>query len=393
MAKKSATKKKRRSTNVPDTLRGFSVQATRLVYYLLGASLDDVVSLEHLDDVAVEQADGHVVAEQAKSYKSSNPLADRSVALWKTLRNWADDVSSNRLVPETTRFVVFAPGASPGGLATGFASAATTEEANAAVDTARDTLTEDGDWDVSDTALPEVKAFFACDPMKRAVLIKNCQVDTDTSGLDDSLRERLAAKLVGEDVLDTVLEYAHGWVKQCIDEDLERRLPPQISVRSFIAALTEFVRTYDRRSILRSVGASISDEQVAEEVSYRDYVRQLRLIELDDEEILEAVNDYLSSVIDRVEWAENGTISAAALDSFEQDLSRTWRNRRRQCAIAHANRTEVEQGTLLHIDCMLHDASLDGLTTPTSFVRGSWHSLADERTVGWHPAYDTLLDT
>jgi len=93
MAKKKSSAKaaaKRRSTSVPGSYRGFSLQATRFLYYLLSAKPDDIVSLEYFGDVGVEQSDGAKLSEEDKSYLSGNPLADRSVAFWKTLRNWLD---------------------------------------------------------------------------------------------------------------------------------------------------------------------------------------------------------------------------------------------------------------------------------------------------------------
>lgn len=77
MGKKKSTKAataKKRSTSVPDSYRGFSLQATRFLYYLLKVDQDDIVSLEYFEDVGVERSDGTKVAEQDKSYLSSNPL-------------------------------------------------------------------------------------------------------------------------------------------------------------------------------------------------------------------------------------------------------------------------------------------------------------------------------
>ncbi len=93
MAKKRESTRiaaKRRSASVPDSYRGFSLQATRFLFYLLKAKQDDIISLEYFEDVGVEELDGTILAEQDKSYLSSNPLSDRSVVFWKTFRNWVD---------------------------------------------------------------------------------------------------------------------------------------------------------------------------------------------------------------------------------------------------------------------------------------------------------------
>ena len=57
-------------TLVPDKLQGYLLQVRHMLYELI--SVDDrIVSIEKLDDVAVE-ADGKVIAEQVKSVTSAN---------------------------------------------------------------------------------------------------------------------------------------------------------------------------------------------------------------------------------------------------------------------------------------------------------------------------------
>ena len=53
-------KKKKSSPHVPEQLRGFTAQETRMEYLLLTSPEGSLVSLEKLDDVAVENDDGTV---------------------------------------------------------------------------------------------------------------------------------------------------------------------------------------------------------------------------------------------------------------------------------------------------------------------------------------------
>jgi hypothetical protein len=41
----------------------------------------------------------------------------------------------------------------------------------------------------------------------------------------------------------------------------------------------------------------------------------------------------------------------------------------------------------------VHQQKLQGLEVPAFFTPGSFHALAEEKTVGWHPDYETLLRT
>jgi hypothetical protein len=399
MAEKKASKKdtakpakKRRSTSVPDSYRGFSLQATRFLFYLLKAKTGDTVSLEYFEDVGVERADGTKVAEQDKSYLSSNPLTDRSVVFWKALRNWIDAANEGVLPPTSSHFIAYAPAAHMGVIVQAFHDATTIDDAKAALNKARVTLTSGGKWDISEAAQDHVKVVFGADETVVAQVITRFTVDSTQERPEDVLKAVLLDKLVGEDSFDSVIRWAHGWVKQRIDACLERGEPARVAQKAFHEPLLNFVQTHDRVNILRSVAGAPTDEQVKEEVVYRDYVKQLRVIDLDDIDILQAVNDFLSASIDRTVWSDEGMISQQSLDVLERELTTTWRNKQRKTQIAFSSKPSHEQGQLTYSECMDHAARLDGLDTPTHFIRGSFHALADDRTIGWHPEYASAMD-
>ena len=121
MARKARKEKRedddRRSSNVPGTYLGFSLQATRFLVRILKAAIGDVVCLEVFDDVGIEQADGTRIAEQNKSNLTHNPLSDRSVDLWKTFGIWIDACVCGRLDPDKTIFEIYTSNAAGGKIA------------------------------------------------------------------------------------------------------------------------------------------------------------------------------------------------------------------------------------------------------------------------------------
>ena len=68
-----------KNTHAVGQLQGYLLQTRHMFYELI--SLDDItVSMELLDDVAIESKGGTIIAEQLKSVTSdNNPLTDRSV--------------------------------------------------------------------------------------------------------------------------------------------------------------------------------------------------------------------------------------------------------------------------------------------------------------------------
>src|SRR5690349_5015386 len=109
--------KQPRSTQVPAQFLGYSLQTTRATMRLLEAAPGMFVSVEVLDDVAVSDDKGSTTLEQTKSTTSTNPIADRSPELWKTLANWVRAAESKKIDPTVTSFEIFVSKKRPGTIA------------------------------------------------------------------------------------------------------------------------------------------------------------------------------------------------------------------------------------------------------------------------------------
>lgn len=146
-------------TLVPDKLHGYLLQVIHMLYELI--SVDDrVVSVEKLDDVAVE-IDGKVIAEQLKSVTSANnPIANRASVFWKTLYNWCTYIEDGSLPSDAIlRFVVVSNSTvTPGSIQKIFMDAHSDDAAQKALTYAKNTIlhtaTEDPNVDVYAT-LPD----------------------------------------------------------------------------------------------------------------------------------------------------------------------------------------------------------------------------------------------
>jgi hypothetical protein len=354
---------------------------------LLAPEPPEFVCLEVFEDVSSHKSDGTVAAEQSKSYRSSNPLADRAVELWKTLRNWTDAVSGGTLNPNRTAFVLFAPNTKPDDLAEALSSANDSKSIAAVLAKISAFSQEKGSAEWHEHA----KVVAAADATLLGVIIKNLCVDAPDDSPAKTLPPLLKAKLVSPDVVDDVLKWAHGWIKTAIEGLLEVGRPAKVSYAEFHAAMLEFVKSHDRLVVLRSYAGTPDIADVNDHLAFRCYVRQLRIIDLDDVDVLAAVNDYLRSSVDRTEWARRGFVTEDSLEEFERELEITWRNKKLKVTLGHSTASPQQQGQLLYADCMDHTLALDGLPTPPAFLRGSMHSIADDCKIGWHPDYAAML--
>jgi hypothetical protein len=387
VAKKIKSQKSVRSTDAPASYRGFSIQATRCLHHLMAPVPPEYVWLEVVDDVVVENKDGTRISEQDKSYTTSNPLSDRAVPLWKTLRNWVDTAMGGQINADITRFVIYAPSSTPGDFLQSIASAMDQAEVSDVIRRISEYAaeTDAGDW------IKHAKVVAAADPTILGKVIRQIGVDVPSGAPADTLPPLFSAKLISGDVLDDTVKWAHGWIKDTVDGLLHLSKPVCIHHASFHQALLAFVKSHDRLIVLRSYAGSPDSSDVNSHLAFRCYVRQLRIIELSEVEMLQAVNDYLRASIDRTEWARRGLVTESSLEDFEHELLMTWKNKQRKVLLTHVQSNAEQQGQLIYSDCMDHSLPLDGLATPPAFLRGSFHSIADDCTIGWHPNFATVL--
>lgn len=382
--------KPKRGSSVPGTYRGFSFQTTRFLVHLLRADLGSTITLEAFDDVGVEFSDGSRLAEQAKSYTSRNPLSLRAPEWWCTLRTWVQLVIDGKIDVATTDFVICAPKSSPCDLVMSFHNSTNVKDAAVAVKNAAISVNVKSGTRGASKLNGAIKFLFSHRDIF-AQIVSRFRVDIPVDSLDTELRPLLLAKLVSEDAYSHVVKWAHGWVKQEIDKQVDASKPARVQAKAFHEALLQYVRSHDRFDILQSYAGTPARHEVDVELSVREYVRQLRLIDLEHEGLLEAVNDYLRAVVDRTNWSEMGIINGVALDAFASSLTSTWRNIKRRSFLTNRERTPKEQGQLLYSECVEHQTPLDGYNPPSHFVKGSFHALSDEHVIGWHPDYKTLL--
>lgn len=385
------TRSNKRSTSVPGTYRGFSLQANRFLVHLMKSELTDTISLEAFEDVGVESSTGVKTAEQSKSFLSQNPVADRSLQLWKTLANWVDAAKNGTLVPATTFFVLYSFNPRLGTVARLLNDANDFASATAALSNIRNHLGYPDALSDSDEIRKYILAVLDAPSNIISAIIARFSIESGSIVGIDEIAKLFGSQLIGPESQEDTINWAHGWVKTRIDAQVAQNKPCFITRNEFHDALVNYVRHHDRLTILKSFAGDPDESQIELEIAFRRYVRQLRCISLDDVDVLSAVNDYLRAVVDRTKWSEEGYVNATALDDLAAELIATWRNKQRRVSVMHSSHSEENRGQLLYTDCIEHIAKLDGLDTPQHFIRGSWHALADEIAVGWHPRFEVLL--
>lgn len=384
----------RRKTEVPGQALGYGLQYTRLVHLLLLAPEGSYCSMEYLDDVAQEDAQG-VKLVQSKSAITANPVADRAKPLWKTLSNWVTLAASGGCNPDRTRFEIYVSRLVAGTFVDAFAAASTPEAARAAVLQARTALLGQApDFtkraEVASEIAPYVEKFFDADLELVARVVQNFSLTCGSGNPHADIETILKSHPISQSKIRDIADHMCGVVKRRVDELLAAGVPAVIGRDEFHTWYGAYVRKIDRETVLLSRARPPREEESKSHLP-SVFVQQLDIIGMTFEDKLEAVSDYLMAAADRTDWAVRGEVDASSFEDLDKTLQRNWRNKRLACKIDHGSKPKDEQGQALYADCMQVDMSLQAMVPPEHFIPGCFHWLADDLLVGWHPDYEQKL--
>lgn len=387
-----------KSRNVPGQAEGFFLQETRFLYHLLKAGSGDAVSLEFLGDVATEHADGSVTTEEDKSAIKDNPVTDRSKNLWKTLYNWILAIENDDLDPDQTRFILYVPHEHfTGSFIEKFDEARTEAAAEEALSFSKATLWGDAPGyvlkDGVASSIAKYVDYVFANQGKAINVIVNFRFERGDNAGYGELIENLANTFVPPEHSESFRRYMLGWIKEKIDLSIANDHVPRISKEEFLTEGHAILRKYDRERILKSVTArpsqTAADAQLEKSPTY---IRQLDYIEVPYEEKVDAVCDYLMAENDRYDWIERSLLHKSSADEFDRRLKSKWKNVCGEVKAMMYNDGAVQKGAAIYYKCRQYSTSIEECRVEDHFIHGTYHLLADEPSLGWHPDWSTLLN-
>lgn len=376
--------------NAAGQLLGYSLQFPRALCHLLQMPTGGSVGVEVLGDVTTFFPEGIVLTEEDKSSVGSNPLTDRSSNLWKTFYNWIIAVQENDLELEQTRFVLYCNQSGKKSLVNQFHSVQSENDALNAIQNTKVVLDDLGKdhiiWKYFDYVVNQHGEIFTS-------ILQQFELKIGKDSGYDDVKTALEGKLVPEYCIEYLMDHLGGWLQKKINEMIAKGDPALVSFDEFNKSFQTFFRNIRQQSLVD--WASInppSDADVSSEIKIRPtYIRQLDFISLPDDEIVEAVSDYLKADTNRTVWIENGILDETTAVDFEKQLISYWKNKSREVSITENRQPDDKKGQLLFGHCQINPIAIRGEQPPHPTVQGTYHALADREDVGWHPDWKNLI--
>lgn len=353
------------------------------------------VAVEAGDDIEVSHEDGRDFW-QLKHRSPGTRITDAASDLWKSLRIWATEWTKHGDSIDAPTFFLLTTADAPQGSAAyrlrplGTDGARDETKALELLEQAR----------VNSTSKTNKAAYEAWDKLtpsqKRALLARVHVLD---AGPDI---EQTTAQLIGFANLAVGHEHAEAFVQR-LDGWFLQRVVAQLRDRS-VGPVTglEFDEVFsERRDEFRPDNLPI-DSDIAEldgtgsEHGDKIFVHQLRLLGVGDNRVRRAVQDYLRAFTQRSLWSNDNLLRPGELGKYERRLVDEWETRFDFMSdelgeqAAEADKVREAKAIYRWVEQEARFAIRPSCDEP--FVtKGSYHMLADDMQVGWHPDFVARL--
>lgn len=368
-----------------------------LKYVNTDASVE--VGIERLDDVSFEIEGTALELLQAKHHinRVAN-LTDKSADLWKTLRVWSEAVAKDPTLPARTRLALMTTGSAPNGSAAaklrpagsyGPGKARDPKEAAAQLEAV---ALAGGNQELQ----AAYAAFLALSPTMRASLLSSIEILDDqplVTDFDEAIETDLRM-LAPRGQAAIARERLEGWWWPRVCKALVVSPAEAISVLEIEAKLDD-IRDGLRRDALVAdqEHADPTSEEIAD-YEGRPFVRQLKAVGVGGNRIEYAKRDYYRAFAQRSKWVREHLVFDGEIAKYELMLIEEWQPRFQQMRdkfgdgeTSDAARRQAGQELYSWVEA---DARFPFRSISHRFLTvGSYHILANELRVGWHPDYVT----
>ena len=351
------------------------------------------LSIERFDDVAFENAGRPIELIQTKHHGCGGDPTDMSADVWKTLHIWISHFLHDPTAAHTTRFLFLTTSAAPDGSAL---SMLRNTDAERDESRAGELLVAAAKASRNAITAPDRAAFLALTSATRRLLVHNIWVFDHAPTILD-VREEIESVLhysaLPEQITHLTDHLEGWWFNRVVTAlaDPQVATIPLASIQNKVSDLRERFRLGqlaldDTIEAMPPVTELPPDERM--------FIRQMRLVDISDNEIRATVHDYYRAYEQRSRWARENLLLDGEVDRYDRGLRDVWHRRFLACTADVSpdsdERTKVGQGRQVFRWAREYQKPFrnrDELWLPA----GSFQMLADAVRLGWHPNYETLL--
>lgn len=395
------------NSDASNSALGYLHQCRFALLHVLNGRDDAVrqICVEKLDDVAKVAVDSttgaisHIEMFQLKHHiKRQGGTTDSHEDVWKTLKIWANSIQSGKVDLDKAQFYFVTTSTASRTHAISKLRDGNERETEAA----RSKLEAAGKKSKNKTVKEAFDCLKSLSVARRKQLFSRIVLFDESSDITE-LRSKLESAVwlaVDMSYASAFVDQLEGWwFNQVIQHlfDPENAFIPVQSVRAQIHALRNQYRTDNLPADFLTI--PVPESETIDE-DKRVFVQQLASIGISENRIRKAQENHYRAFAQRAQWLRKELLHISELEAFESKLEMEW-NELFQIMLDDLK----EDSTSSEIKKAARDLySWSQITAPDKqslfirprfnaayLTRGSYHMLADQVRIGWHPHYKSLF--
>jgi hypothetical protein len=327
---------------------------------------------------------------------NSKPFGDRSIDLWKTLSIWIEALDSAEVDANKTHFLMVTNKILPECLAKKIGRAQEQLAIEECVGDMEKIVVSPAES--TKKYMDRVMMVSSRDNLRR--LIKNCELsDASDATAGAELNDKTISYFQLPENLKTeavsILDGLRGWVHRVALNCWQKGEPAWITRDHFVNQLQAIIGC-ENRKIRRERSEHLIP--VAEtEIGRRKgsvFVKQLYLIMDDDSVVNNAIREFVRCSIEKLRLSVDGNVTDDDWLAFDATLQARWQKISSRIKRTEKSATEEDVGFDIFTETTeSYREKLAGSDTEQVYLTsGTYHRLADNLRVGWHPRFDELLN-
>lgn len=367
--------------------------------YALLAALDAVksdpsheLSIERFDDISFENSGTPHELIQTKHSINAGVLNDKSVDVWKTLLIWMKRAEEDPKSITRTRFVLLTTATADANC--GVELLRHSDEFRN-VDSAIEKLLSAAQGSSNQTTLVAREKFLSLDNAIRKLLVSNVWVFDCYANIID-VREDIEAALTLHAPLEkteTFTDYLEGWWFSRIIKGLTEVESPAIPLLSLHAKVMEISNNFSIANLPLAPGIEDTPVPPIDMDDKRTFIRQMRLIGLEEKHAAAGAKDYYRAFTQRSRWAREDLLLDDESRRYDNALGDAF-EREAMAAIGSDDLvddvTKKSCGQKMFHWSRRHPLPLRNRDEQW-LSAGSFQMLSERSLIGWHPEYEKLL--
>lgn len=369
-----------------------------VILWLSELDTDAMVGVEVDDDIVVQLTQGKEITniyEQAKhTIRKQPPFSDKSEDLWKTLSIWVKAVLEGRANPTKAKFSPLSNKIIPKNRLLYSLHTANYKDPTHLKSICQQ-LKKDA-ASLRNKLKPFGDIIINCPNDKLESIVNAIEIIEPTYEHSHSeYKRRIRKNLSMSDDLpyDDIVDKLFGYISRQLIDNWKDRKESWIEVKAFNNQYSQLVAEFTRKPFIEKTTdlLPVSKKEIENNRS-KTYVSQLKIIDCNDNEILEAIHDYYRASSERDRFAKDGEISKENFEHYYQDLQEKWKAISRPRFRASNTRNSKQIGYEVYYETIQYKGKLNSYEPEQSYThKGAYHHLSNELEIGWHPKWEGNL--